>query len=83
MADELEFCLLGPLVLRSGEVVVPVRQAKQRLLPQARHHWQQALTRYAAIGAPEGGEIPARLAMAGDSGGDDDKLAEKNRMAPK
>jgi DNA-binding SARP family transcriptional activator len=32
MADELEFCLLGPLVVRSGGAVVPVRQAKQRVL---------------------------------------------------
>jgi hypothetical protein len=32
-ADELEFCLLGPLVVRSGGAVVPVRQAKQRVLP--------------------------------------------------
>jgi DNA-binding SARP family transcriptional activator/tetratricopeptide (TPR) repeat protein len=35
---------------------------------QARHHWQEALTRYAAIGAPEADEIRARLAMAGDDG---------------
>jgi hypothetical protein len=40
---------------------------------QARHHWQGALTRYAAIGAPEAGEIRARLAMTGDSGDDGDK----------
>jgi len=33
-------------------------------LVQARHHWQEALTRYAAIGAPEADEIRARLAMA-------------------
>jgi DNA-binding SARP family transcriptional activator/tetratricopeptide (TPR) repeat protein len=32
MADELEFCLLGPLVVRSGGAVVRVRQAKQRVL---------------------------------------------------
>jgi len=32
MAGELEFCLLGPLVVRSGGAVVPVRQAKQRVL---------------------------------------------------
>ena len=32
MADGLEFCLLGPLIMRSGETVVPVRQAKQRVL---------------------------------------------------
>jgi tetratricopeptide (TPR) repeat protein/transcriptional regulator with XRE-family HTH domain len=43
---------------------------------QARDHWQQALTRYAAIGAPEVGEIRARLAMAGDSGHDNDKPAK-------
>lgn len=35
---------------------------------QARHHWQQALTRYAAIGAPEADEIRARLAAIGDGG---------------
>ncbi len=45
---------------------------------QARRHWQEALTRYAAIGAPEAGEIRARLAMAGDSGDDDDKPTEEN-----
>jgi DNA-binding SARP family transcriptional activator/Tfp pilus assembly protein PilF len=49
---------------------------------QARHHWQQALTHYAAIGAPEAREIRARLAMAGDSGDDDDKPTEENRGAP-
>ena len=32
MADNLEFCLLGPLVVRSGGVAVPMRQAKQRVL---------------------------------------------------
>jgi DNA-binding SARP family transcriptional activator len=32
MADGLEFCLLGPLIVRSGGTVVPVRQAKQRVL---------------------------------------------------
>src|SRR6266571_4578046 len=32
MADELEFWLLGPLIVRSGGAVVPVRQAKQRVL---------------------------------------------------
>ena len=32
MADELEFCLLGSLIVRSGGTVVPVRQAKQRVL---------------------------------------------------
>lgn len=37
---------------------------------QARHHWQEALTRYDAIGAPEAGEIRARLATA-DAHGDD------------
>jgi DNA-binding SARP family transcriptional activator/Tfp pilus assembly protein PilF len=35
---------------------------------QARHHWQEALTRYASIGAPEAGEIRAQLAVAGDVG---------------
>jgi DNA-binding SARP family transcriptional activator/Tfp pilus assembly protein PilF len=29
---ELEFCLLGPLIVRSGGAVVPIRQAKQRVL---------------------------------------------------
>jgi tetratricopeptide (TPR) repeat protein/transcriptional regulator with XRE-family HTH domain len=43
---------------------------------QARRHWQEALTRYAAIGAPEAGEIRARLAMAGDSGDDGGKPTE-------
>ena len=33
---------------------------------QARHHWREALTRYAAIGAPEAREIRARLATAND-----------------
>jgi hypothetical protein len=33
---------------------------------QARHHWQQALTRYTAIGAPEADEIRALLAMIAD-----------------
>jgi DNA-binding SARP family transcriptional activator/tetratricopeptide (TPR) repeat protein len=32
IADELDFCLLGPLIVRSGGAVVPVRQAKQRVL---------------------------------------------------
>jgi DNA-binding SARP family transcriptional activator len=32
MADDLEFCLLGPLIVRSGGTVVPMRQAKQRVL---------------------------------------------------
>jgi hypothetical protein len=35
--------------------------------PQARHYWQEALTRYAAIGAPEAREIQARLALTGDT----------------
>jgi len=34
---------------------------------RARHHWQEALTRYAAIGAPEAHEIRARLAMADEA----------------
>ncbi len=33
---------------------------------QARHHWQEALTRYDALGAPQAEEIRARLAGAGD-----------------
>jgi len=32
VADDLEFCLLGPLVVRSGGALVPMRQAKQRVL---------------------------------------------------
>jgi DNA-binding SARP family transcriptional activator len=32
MADDLEFGLLGPLFVRSAQVGVPVRQAKQRVL---------------------------------------------------
>jgi DNA-binding SARP family transcriptional activator len=32
VADDLEFCLLGPLIVRSGGGVVPIRQAKQRVL---------------------------------------------------
>src|SRR5690348_12791689 len=32
MADGLEFGLLGPVIVRSGGTVVPVRQAKQRVL---------------------------------------------------
>lgn len=31
MADDLEFCLLRPLIVRSGGAVVPIRQAKQRV----------------------------------------------------
>jgi DNA-binding SARP family transcriptional activator len=33
---------------------------------QARYHWREALTLYAAIGAPEADEIRAQLAVAGD-----------------
>jgi tetratricopeptide (TPR) repeat protein len=33
---------------------------------RARHHWQEALTRYDAIGSPEATEIRARLAPADD-----------------
>jgi DNA-binding SARP family transcriptional activator/tetratricopeptide (TPR) repeat protein len=40
---------------------------------QAQHHWREALTRYAPIGAPEASEIRARLARAGDGRGDGDK----------
>ena len=47
-----------------------------RSASRARHHWQEALTCYVAIGAPEADEIRARLAMADDSGDDDDKPAE-------
>jgi tetratricopeptide (TPR) repeat protein len=46
-------------------------------LIQARYHWQEALTRYAAIGAPETGQIRARLAEASarDGVGADDAEA--------
>jgi hypothetical protein len=47
---------------------------------QARRHWQQALTHYVAIGAPEASEIRARLAMAGDSGDDDNELADSSHQ---
>jgi tetratricopeptide (TPR) repeat protein len=42
---------------------------------QARHHWQQALTCYAAIGAPEADEIRVRLAMIAEG---DDKPTEES-----
>jgi hypothetical protein len=42
---------------------------------QARRHWQEALTHYTAIGAPEAREIRDRLAMAGDSRDEGDKQA--------
>jgi DNA-binding SARP family transcriptional activator/tetratricopeptide (TPR) repeat protein len=35
-------------------------------LAQARRHWQEALTSYAALGAPEAREIRDRLAQAGE-----------------
>jgi hypothetical protein len=44
---------------------------------QARHHWQEALTRYVATGAPEARDIRARLAMTGDGHNDDQKPAEE------
>ena len=31
MAAELEFCLLGPMVVRSGGVVIPVQRGRQRI----------------------------------------------------
>jgi hypothetical protein len=37
---------------------------------QARHDWQEALTTYDAIGAPEAEEIRARLVMEGADGND-------------
>jgi len=37
---------------------------------QARYHWQEALTLYTAIGAPEAREIRANLAATGDNGED-------------
>jgi tetratricopeptide (TPR) repeat protein/transcriptional regulator with XRE-family HTH domain len=46
---------------------------------QARRHWLEALTRYAAIGAPEAGEIRAQLARTGNGGDDGDKPAEDDR----
>jgi DNA-binding SARP family transcriptional activator/tetratricopeptide (TPR) repeat protein len=46
---------------------------------QARHHWQEALTRYTAIGAPEATEIRARLAGGGDG---DTPTEEPNITAP-
>jgi hypothetical protein len=45
---------------------------------QARHNWQEALARYAAIGAPEAGEIRARLAIADNDCDDGGKPAEEN-----
>jgi tetratricopeptide (TPR) repeat protein len=36
----------------------------------ASNHWQEALASYDAIGAPEAGEIRARLAMMGGNGDD-------------
>jgi DNA-binding SARP family transcriptional activator len=45
---------------------------------QVRHHWQEALTRYTAIGAPEADEIRARLTRAGDGGEHDHKPAEED-----
>src|SRR5579885_1628406 len=32
MAPDLEFCLLGPLSVRSGEAAVPIPRAKERVL---------------------------------------------------
>jgi DNA-binding SARP family transcriptional activator len=49
---------------------------------QARRHWQEALTRYAAIGVAEAREIReirARLAMAGSSGDDAGTPAKEDR----
>jgi DNA-binding SARP family transcriptional activator/tetratricopeptide (TPR) repeat protein len=45
---------------------------------QARHHWQEALTRYAAIGAPEADDIRAQLAKASADGDDGHKPAEQD-----
>jgi tetratricopeptide (TPR) repeat protein len=45
---------------------------------QAQHHWQEALTRYAGIGAPEANEIRARLAMTDDDCGDNHKPTEED-----
>jgi tetratricopeptide (TPR) repeat protein len=49
---------------------------------QARYHWQEALTRYTAIDAPQASEIRARLARAGNGGGDGDKQAEEDGGTP-
>lgn len=38
-------------------------------LPLARHHWQEALTLFAAIGAPDADDVRARLAAAGAGAG--------------
>jgi tetratricopeptide (TPR) repeat protein/DNA-binding SARP family transcriptional activator len=43
---------------------------------QARQHWQEALTRYMVIGAPEADEIRVRLAAVGDDGDSGGKPAE-------
>jgi tetratricopeptide (TPR) repeat protein len=63
----------GRLASRAG----PRPQWPRPRLPRA-HHWQEALTRYDAIGAPEATEIRAHLATAGDNGDDAHKPAEKD-----
>jgi transcriptional regulator with XRE-family HTH domain len=64
------------LAERAGVSVSAVRD-----LEQGRYHWREALTRYTAIGAPEAGEIRARLARAGDCTGAGDKPAEDGDAA--
>ena len=44
---------------------------------QALHHWQQALTHYTAIGAPDADEIRARLAAAAADSDDDHEPTEE------
>ena len=46
--------------------------------PRARHHWQEALTRYTAIGAPEADAIRTQLALAGDDGDEGGKPTEQD-----
>lgn len=44
---------------------------------KARHHWQETLARYTAIGGPEADEIRARLAARGGDGDDGHKPTEE------
>jgi hypothetical protein len=48
---------------------------------RARHHRQEALTRYDAIGAPEASEIRTRLAAPDDGGDGGSEPAEEGRIA--
>lgn len=74
----------------ASEADVPLEQARAHSglarvsqasgdLVQARHHWQEALTRYEAIGAPEADDIRTRLATVGDG---DDKQTEVEDRGP-